>query len=427
MKFKTGVKRFDRLLGCLRAVSSEVPADAAGWPRDEALFSAYGDRMQVELALTAHDNGGVVLSLSAPAEVVDPGFARGSLSVAKAAVAGLLVGDVTVSCDADEISEDLWRLKFESGNASSSCPGVVMVDGWNPYVTVDRVGERDGEVGFRGSAGGVAVRLLSDELGEGLAFEPVCSVGIRGVASVNCQVAFAALEEWTRERAISNIKMEVAEGAECGRFVAGDGIRLAMLDVRLVGPAARDAEILVPPVAFAAVGALMHVVPDCAAVGIELSVDGSRVAFRVGDYVLVSDVGSGRFPDYMKVVPAGLPNVATVNPAHLLEALQGTFVGGDTVSLKMESQPGPLSRIVLSSGDEYGSWYTRKIFCGVKREDERDGEFASVKVNGRYLLECLRGLMSDGTVRFEVGEPNEQVALRTWNGDYTYVLMPIGR
>ena len=144
----------------------------------------------------------------------------------------------------------------------------------------------------------------------------------------------------------------------------------------------------------------------------------NQVQFAFDTIELVSKVVDGKFPDYVKVIPADHPKKVTLNRVLLLQALQRAAI------LSNEKIRGV--RLVLTAD-------ALSILCSNNEQEEAEeelaidyrGEALDIGFNISYLLDVFN-FLSNESVQIEFGDANSS-ALVSLPGDdsFKYVVMPM--
>jgi DNA polymerase-3 subunit beta len=222
------------------------------------------------------------------------------------------------------------------------------------------------------------------------------------------QVARAASKDEARP-ILTGVLLEVSR--EGITLAATDSYRLAVREI--TATAEGEAKAIVPERAIAEAGR--------AAAGeekgdVELFVEQSQVAFRIGRLSLTSRLIEGEFPNYRQLLPEGYESRLTASRQGLLEAVRRVGL------MARDSAPVQLSFNALgvrlsSSSPDLGE--------AVETVEARyEGEDLTVAFNPQYLADGLQ-VASGETVRLEVRDGLKPGIVRGDGEEFTYLVMPV--
>ncbi len=226
---------------------------------------------------------------------------------------------------------------------------------------------------------------------------------------------FAISTEETRYY-LNGIYLHHAKGAEGPvlRAVATDGHRLALAETNAPKGAAALKGVIVPRKAVAEARRLLEGAPET--VSVEAS--DSKIAFHIGDAVLISKLIDGVFPDYQRVIPKENGRVLTVSNSDFKDAVDrvATVSAERSRSVKLSLASGRLTLAVSHSEAGQGS---------EELEADYDSEPMEIGFNAKYLLDVAQQIESDET-RIEFNDAASPArVLDARDPGAQYVLMPL--
>jgi len=222
------------------------------------------------------------------------------------------------------------------------------------------------------------------------------------------QVARAASRDEARP-VLTGVLIEVSR--EGVTMVSTDSYRLAVRD--LVATASGEAKAIVPERAMSEAGR--------AAAGLEkgevqLSLDESQVAFRIGSLTLTSRLIEGEFPNYRQLLPEAYESRLTVSRHQLMDAVRRVgLLARDTSPVRLEFNA--LGVKLSSSSPDLGQ--------AVEAVEARyEGEDITAAFNPTYLADGLAAATGE-TVRLEVRDGLKPGLIRGESDEFTYLVMPV--
>jgi DNA polymerase-3 subunit beta len=222
------------------------------------------------------------------------------------------------------------------------------------------------------------------------------------------QVARAASKDEARP-ILTGVLLEVSR--EGITLVATDSYRLAVREI--TATAEGEAKAIVPERAIAEAGR--------AAAGeekgdVELFVEQSQVAFRIGRLSLTSRLIEGEFPNYRQLLPEGYESRLTASRQGLLEAVRRVgLMARDSAPVRLSFNA--LGVRLSSSSPDLGE--------AVETVEARyEGEDLTVAFNPQYLADGLQ-VASGETVRLEVRDGLKPGIVRGDGEEFTYLVMPV--
>lgn len=202
----------------------------------------------------------------------------------------------------------------------------------------------------------------------------ICTLETSTLSKAVERVVFASAKDSLRP-VLTGVLFEF--GKKKIRLVATDGFRLAVEELSAESKA-DQVNLLVPS------RVVMEVV--------RLATDGSivighlaatnQVYFRVGEIQVVSQLLSGNFPDYGKILPKEFGTEISVSKDELLQAIKAThiFARDNSNMVRWQIEEGKL--VLLSSSPERGE-------CRVEVPVSLTGEPLEIIFNAKYVLDFL--------------------------------------
>ncbi|NBV41554.1 DNA polymerase III subunit beta, partial [bacterium] len=200
-------------------------------------------------------------------------------------------------------------------------------------------------------------------------------------------------------------------------FVATDGYRLALKRLS-VGSDGGDFSLIIPFKAMSELNKILVGFDDQKVVS--FNVTESQVSFSVDDFLLISRVIKGQFPDFRQVMPKHSDNLFVVSRSAMINASERAFiiasVSNNVVRLTFTDH----SLVIRANAASMGE------FCeelDVKR-NQGEGE-VKIAFNVKLVLDGIRGIDSDD-IRIEFNQGTAPCVVRSVNDeDYLYIVMPI--
>jgi DNA polymerase-3 subunit beta len=161
------------------------------------------------------------------------------------------------------------------------------------------------------------------------------------------------------------------------RLVATDGFRLAVEEIGVKTSTDR-LSLLVPS------RVVMEVVRLAGEGSVKIGhlASTNQIYFLIGEIQIVSQLLSGNFPDYQKIIPKEFTSEAKVNKDELWRAVKATHIFAKDNSNMVRWQIETQKLILLSSSPERGE-------CRAEVSIELSGEALEVVFNAKYLLDYL--------------------------------------
>lgn len=188
------------------------------------------------------------------------------------------------------------------------------------------------------------------------------------------RVVFAAAKDSLRP-VLTGVLWELSKKSI--RLVATDGFRLAVEEI-MVETKSEKATLLVPS----------RVVMEVVRLAGEASVtvghlrETSQIYFKVGETLVVSQLLSGNFPDYGKILPKEFTTEVTVSKSELLQAIKATHIFARDNSNMVRWQVSDGKLVLLSNSPERGE-------CSVEVPIKLMGDDLEIIFNAKYVLDYL--------------------------------------
>jgi DNA polymerase-3 subunit beta len=226
-------------------------------------------------------------------------------------------------------------------------------------------------------------------------------------AEAVAQVARAASRDEARP-VLTGVLVEISrEGVV---LVATDSYRLAVRD--LVASADAEGRAIVPERALSEAG---RAAGDEKA-PVEIFVDESQAAFRIGGLSLTSRLIEGEFPNYRTLLPEGHESRLSVSRQQLLDAVRRVgLLARDTTPVRLEFNA--LGVKLSSSSPDLGQ--------AVETVEARyEGEDITVAFNPQYLIDGLTAATGE-SVRLDVRDGLKPGVVHGEDDAFTYLVMPV--
>jgi len=249
------------------------------------------------------------------------------------------------------------------------------------------------------------------EEGEKLEFSPAV------LSEMIDKTSFAMSHDQTRH-ALNGVLWEVSPAgdgeAEC-RMVATDGHRLAYIRRENKGEVTQQKGAIIPR---KAIVELKRIIGEESEGNVDVFFQENRVAFRVGDSVMVTRLVEGQFPDYRQVIPDGSVNKAVVNREDFYRAVR-------RVSTLSTDRSAPLKFSFRSDGLTVTAVNPEVGEATEDMEVEYQGEDLEIGMNARYIIDAF-SVMEQEKVSIEMNEALSPSLLRPLGEeDYSCVVMPM--
>jgi DNA polymerase-3 subunit beta len=199
-------------------------------------------------------------------------------------------------------------------------------------------------------------------------------------------------------------------------FVATDGHRLALMNVKHNGAKGDDIKAILPRKTLAELGRLLAEGNN----NVNYERGENHLFFEIGPRLLISRMIDGQFPAYERVVPKGNDKHVEFERDRLTQAVRRVSILSNERSraVKMLLDQGKVE--VTSSSPEFGE----------AREPipvEYSGPPLTICFNAQYVLDFL-GVVETDVVALELKDEVSQAVMKPVGADgydYTYVIMPM--
>ncbi len=199
-------------------------------------------------------------------------------------------------------------------------------------------------------------------------------------------------------------------------FVATDGHRLALMNVKHNGAKGDDIKAILPRKTLAELGRLLAEGNN----NVNYERGENHLFFEIGPRLLISRMIDGQFPAYERVVPKGNDKRVEFERDRLTQAVRRVSILSNERSraVKMMLDKGKVE--VTSSSPEFGE----------AREPipvEYSGPPLTICFNAQYVLDFL-GVVETDVVALELKDEVSQAVMKPVGADgydYTYVIMPM--
>ena len=212
--------------------------------------------------------------------------------------------------------------------------------------------------------------------------------------------------------ALGGIQIQLS--GDSGLFISTDSRRLSICPcpcTRVNNPTCVDAVVHVKA---------MKLVESSTGEKVQMACRENSIAFRIGDVSISSQLVSGRFPDYKKV----MPDQSTINRRVTLpvsaaativrQALVMSTVESRGIDLKFASD----TLTVMTDATDIGS-------ARASMPISLQGEPLTITLDGKYVAEFLKVLSGDASVEVALIAADDRVLITA--GDYQHVIMPLSK
>ena len=238
----------------------------------------------------------------------------------------------------------------------------------------------------------------------------MCSLDGQVLLKAVERVVFASAKDSLRP-VLTGVLWEVSKKKV--RLVATDGFRLAVEEIE-TETKTENLSLLVPS----------RVVLEVVRLATEGSVsighlsETNQISFMVGETQIVSQLLSGNFPDYGKILPKEFTSEIKVNKDELLQAVKAAhiFARDNSNMVKWQVEEGKV--ILLSSSPEKGE-------CSVEVPTTLTGEPLTIIFNAKYVMDYLTITDGEDLWMGMGGKLAPAMIKDTKRGSGQYVVMPI--
>jgi len=238
----------------------------------------------------------------------------------------------------------------------------------------------------------------------------ICKLNAQALSGAVSQVVFASAKDSLRP-VLTGVLWEM--GKKKVRLVATDGFRLAVEEIA-TETKAELASLLVPS---RVVSEVVKLIKEKEVVVGHLA-QTNQVYFVLDDIEIVSQVLSGNFPDYQKIMPKEFETEIKVAKDELCQAVRAAHIFARDNSSMIRWQIGEGKLVILSSSPERGE-------CRVEVNIEQEGDDLEIIFNAKYILDYL-SIVAGNNLHIGLGgklSPAQISDLKHDSGKY--IVMPI--
>lgn len=202
----------------------------------------------------------------------------------------------------------------------------------------------------------------------------ICRIDPKVLAHSVAQVVFASAKDSLRP-VLTGVLWEV--GKKKVRLVATDGFRLAVEEIS-TETNVDQLSLLVPSRVVMEVVRLAGETP----ISIGHLKESNQISFVIGETQIVSQLLSGNFPDYQKILPSEFETEITFAKDELLQAVKAAhiFARDNSNMVRWQVEEGKV--VLLSSSPERGE-------CRIEVSVTLSGEPLEIIFNAKYVLDYL--------------------------------------
>ena len=195
--------------------------------------------------------------------------------------------------------------------------------------------------------------------------------------------------------------------------VATDGHRLALYIIEREGQLDTDVEVVIPQKSLNELRKLLTGAED-----VEMAATEQYAFFKTKEWILMTRLLEGAFPDYTQVIPDEFSIEITLDKKETLEAVKrvSAVVEGDTKPIKFTLKPNVLE--LRSFSQEYGEAVD-------EIEVQYEGEEFTIGFNAKYIIEAIE-VVDDDKFYMKFTNPNSQTMVEPIeNNRYKAIIMPM--
>jgi len=238
----------------------------------------------------------------------------------------------------------------------------------------------------------------------------ICSINPKELLSAVERVVFASAKDTLRPVLTGVLWEFLNKGV---RLVSTDGFRLAVEDL-VTETKEGQSNLLVPS---RAVMEVVRLAKD-SLIKIGHLPATNQIYFVVEETLIVSQLLSGNFPDYQKILPKEFTTEVMVNKDELLQAIKATHIFARDNSNMVRWQVEDSKLVLLSSSPERGE-------CRVEIPVTLEGDDLEIIFNAKYVLDYL-SIVSGETLWVGMGTKLSPGMFRDKSRENgQYVVMPI--
>lgn len=275
--------------------------------------------------------------------------------------------------------------------------------------------ERDGSLSLVSGAYKSKFQTISAEefpaIGELGAQDMLAEIKTSELAAAIERVVFASAKDSLRP-VLTGVLWEV--GAKKIRLVATDGFRLAIEELK-IQTKSEHLSLLVPSRVMTEVDKLSQ---GGKVVRFGHMVSSNQVYFKIGEVEVVSQLLSGNYPDYGKILPKEFATEVVVGREELLQAARAAHIFARDNSNMIKLTIGEGKLVLSSSSPERGD-------CNIEVPISLSGEGLEIIFNAKYILDHL-AIMDSASLWMGLGTKLSPALIRDPKRETgQYVVMPI--
>jgi len=197
--------------------------------------------------------------------------------------------------------------------------------------------------------------------------------------------------------------------------VATDGHRLAKTRIEVKGLGVDNIQSIIPRKAVLEIAKFLDLNSEETVV---LKLNASHISVQSGDFMFISKLIDGRFPDYDKVIPANLNKHILINRENLIDILSRAAILSNE---KFRGVSLNISKNIL----KVASHNPDQEHASDEMQVTYDGEDLEIGFNVNYLLEALKACDSK-EIDLGLLDPNTSCTFHAADNDDTvYLIMPM--
>lgn len=203
-------------------------------------------------------------------------------------------------------------------------------------------------------------------------------------------------------------------------LAGADGYRLSVHSVPLADTIEKDVEVIIPVKTLRDLNSLLANVDE--PVQVTINAEKGQILFRSKDLEVVSQLISGTYPDYLRLVPEGFKSKMTVGVEEFRRAVKTAWIfaseGSGTIRAVLESGEDTLpGKVTLSASSEEVGDDTGEMDAVVEGAGR-------VAFDGKYLNQLL-SVIGDSQLSMQIGEESTPVLFQpVGDKDYIHLIMP---
>lgn len=196
------------------------------------------------------------------------------------------------------------------------------------------------------------------------------------------------------------------------RLISTDGRRLSMVEKETQKQINLSKKVIIP---LKATSELLKILKDEGEVKILFSEN--QIAFEFDETLLITRLIEGEYPNYEQVIPKPSQEKMKVAKESFYSAVKraNLFTSADSQSIKLDLLN---NKLVISKTSQDGSESREELDCGYS------GDGLSIGFNPAYLLDVLKNVDEEEVV-MEFAGADKRGVIRSNNGDYIYIVLPV--